>query len=75
MEPPVIYQFRIREQLDPALAAWFAPLEIANDPSGEATLTGPVVDQAALQGLIDKVFSMNFTLLAVNRIGRDAAVP
>jgi hypothetical protein len=68
MEPPVTYQIRIKEHLDPALAAWFAPLEIANKPGGEATLTGPVADQAALHGLINKVFNRNLTLLAVNRV-------
>ena len=45
----------------------FAPLAIVNESNGEATLTGPVRDQSELHGLIDKIFNLNLTLLAVNR--------
>lgn len=63
--PPMIYQFRIREELDNELTAWFRPLSIAHERSGETTLTGPVRDQAELHGLLIKIRDLNLTLLSV----------
>jgi hypothetical protein len=68
MSFPTIYQIRVKDHIDDEWADWFAPLAIVNEPNGEATFTGPVRDQAELHGLIDKVFNINLTLLAVNRI-------
>ena len=68
MNLPTMYQIRVKDHIDDEWAEWFAPLIIINDPNGEATFTGPVRDQYELHGLIDKVFNLNLTLLAVNRI-------
>lgn len=68
MNLPMIYQIRVKDHIDDEWAEWFAPLLIANQPNGEATFTGSVRDQAELHGLIDKVFNLNLTLLAVSRI-------
>lgn len=64
----LVYQIRINGHLDQTWSDWFAPLAIVNGPDGETTLTGEVRDQTELHGLIDKVFALNLTLLAVNRI-------
>ena len=64
----MIYQIRIKGHLDQTWIDWFVPLAIVNDPDGEATLTGAVRDQAELRSLLDKIFNLNLTLLAVNRI-------
>ncbi len=64
----MIYQIRIKGHLDQTWIDWFTPLTIVNEADGEATLTGAVRDQAELHSLIDKVFNLNLTLLAVNRI-------
>ena len=66
-EKAVVYQIRIKGHLDQTWSIWFAPLVIFNEPSGEATLTGIVRDQSELHGLIDKIFALNLTLLAINR--------
>jgi hypothetical protein len=68
MNLPTIYQIRVKDHIDDEWAEWFTPLQIVNEPNGEATFTGPVRDQSELQGLIDKVFNLNLTLLAVSRI-------
>jgi len=68
MNLPTIYQIRVKDHIDDEWAEWFAPLQIANDSNGEATFTGPVRDQSELHGLIDKIFNLNLTLLAVIRI-------
>jgi len=65
-----IYQIRIKEQLADTWADWFDPLVIQHEANGEATLTGPVRDQAELFGLLLKVFNLNLTLLAVYRVER-----
>ena len=68
MERATIYQIRIKGHLSKRWASWFAPLVIDNEPNGEATLTGPLPDQAALHGVLVKVRELNLTLLAVNRL-------
>ena len=68
MSFPTIYQIRVKDHIDDEWAEWFAPLLIANQPNGEATFTGSVRDQAELRGLIDRVFDLNLTLLAINPI-------
>ena len=41
---------------------------ITHEPGGETTLAGPVRDQAALFGILNKVHSLNLTLISVNRV-------
>jgi hypothetical protein len=69
----MVYQIRIDGHLDETWINWFSPLAIANEANGEATLTGAVRDQAELHGLLDRVFGLNLTLLAVNRINDPSA--
>lgn len=64
---PLIYQIRVQGHLSDRLSEWFAPLQIANEPAGEATLTGPLRDQAELYGVLLKLYNLNFTLIAVQR--------
>jgi hypothetical protein len=68
MDAPTIYQIRVSGHLGSEWGEWFGDLEIDNQPTGEATLTGLVVDQAALHGLLQQLFALNLTLLAVNRL-------
>lgn len=65
---PFTYQIWVQGHLGDTLREWFAPLQINNEPSGEATLTGPMRDQAELYGVLLKLYNLNFTLLAVLRI-------
>jgi hypothetical protein len=44
------YSIRVRGHLDQSWSAWFDDLAITNEANGDAVLTGPVVDQAALHG-------------------------
>lgn len=63
-----VYEIRVKGHLDETWVNWFSSLIVVNEASGEATLTGAVRDQAELAGVINKVFDLNLTLLAVNRI-------
>jgi len=60
-----IYQIRVRGHLSDTWEKWFDGLTIENLPNGEALLSGPVADKAALHGLLTKVRDLNLTLVAV----------
>ncbi len=65
---PVVYEIRIAGHLPSQWSAWFEGLAIAPEPDGTTRLSGPVVDQAALYGLLKKVRDSGLTLIAVNPI-------
>jgi hypothetical protein len=65
---PMIYQIRITGHLGRQWTDWFEGLTITLEDNGEMLLTGPVVDQAALHGLLKKVRDLGLPLLSVNRI-------
>lgn len=65
---PAVYQIRIEGHLGPAWTSWFAGLSIALEDDGDTLLTGSVVDQAALHGLLNKVRDLGAVLVSVNRL-------
>jgi hypothetical protein len=64
---PTTYQIRITGRLDPRWADWFEGLTITFD-GGDTLITGPVVDQAALQGLLKRVRDLGMPLVSVNPV-------
>ena len=70
---PMVYQIRIRGHLDREWADWFEGLSITLEDNGEMLLTGTVVDQAALYGVLKKVRDVGMPLLSVNRAKPDHA--
>ncbi len=65
---PLVYQIRIKGHLGREWTDWFGGLTIRLTDNGETLLTGPVVDQAALHGLLRKVRDLGVPLLSVNRV-------
>jgi hypothetical protein len=65
---PTVYQIRIKGHLGPQWTDWFGGLAIAVEEDGDTLLTGPVVDQAALYGLLKKVRDLGMPLVSVNCI-------
>ena len=63
----MVYQIRIQGHLGAEWADWFEGLAITLHDNGETLLRGPLVDQAALYGLLRKVRDLGMPLLAVNR--------
>lgn len=59
------YQVRLKEILDDCWASCFDDWAISYDDDGTTVLAGPVRDQAALHGLLDRVRGLGLTLLAV----------
>ena len=63
---PMVYQIRIKGHLGRQWTNWFSGLTITLD-NGDTLLTGSVVDQAALHGVLKKVRDLGMPLLSVNR--------
>jgi hypothetical protein len=61
------YQIRIGQHLDPECSAWLGGLVIINLEEGEAILSGPLADQAALYGVLHFLRDLNVPLLEVKR--------
>ena len=67
-DQPRVYQIRIKGHLSPQWAAWFEGLTITLEDDGSTLLTGTVIDQAALHGLLKKVRDLGTPLLSVNYV-------
>ena len=70
---PLIYQIRIKGHLGRQWTDWFGDLTLTLEDNGETLLTGPVVDQAALHGVLKKVRDLAMPLLSVVRVTPDRA--
>ena len=62
------YRIRLRGHVDQTWSTWFENLTIRHEPDGTTTLEGPLVDQAALYGVIDRARDLGLMLLAVAQI-------
>ena len=66
------FQIKIKEELDDNWAEWFSEMEmtVETDSKGNSVtvLAGPVIDQAALNGLLNKIWGFNLTVLSVTQI-------
>src|SRR5262249_1406822 len=67
-DQPMIYQIRLAGHLGPDWADWFEGLTITLEDTGETLLSGPVVDQAALHGVLKRVRDLGMPLLSVHRV-------
>lgn len=66
-DQPMIYQIRIKGHLDDQWVEWFEGMSITLDDDGDTLLTGPVIDQSALHGLLKKIRDLGMVLVSVNR--------
>jgi hypothetical protein len=65
------YEFRVKGRLDGLWSQWFDGLVLVHGQDDTTVLTGPVADQAALYGLLDKMRDLGLSLVSVNPIGRE----
>lgn len=65
MDTPTIYEIRFRGQLTGKWADWFEGLSMHTGPHGDTILTGPLPDQAALLGLLNRLAALNITIISV----------
>lgn len=62
------YEIRVEGHLPDRWSEWFCGLTIYRDPKGETVLSGVVLDQAALFGVLTKIHDLNLILVSVFRI-------
>ena len=74
---PVVYQIRIKGHLGLQWIDWFEGLTITLKDNGDTLLTGPVIDQAALHGLLKKVRDLGMPLVSVSPLehGPSTTIP
>ncbi len=68
LDEPMVYQIRLKGHLGPQWTDWFGGATLTLEANGETLLTCPVIDQAALHGLLRKVRDVGIPLLSVIRI-------
>ncbi len=62
------YHIRIRGHLDSRWDAWFDHMTVTPEASGDTLLAGPIIDQAALHGVLRKVRDLGLPLLSIMRV-------
>jgi hypothetical protein len=60
------YEIRLKGRLDSSWAEWLRGMSLTHASDGTTVLVGPVVDQAALHGLLQKLRDLGITLISVN---------
>lgn len=65
---PAFYEIRIGGQLGEQWSAWFEQMTLTRIDNGDSLITGQVIDQAALYGLLRKVRDLGLPLISVNRL-------
>lgn len=66
MNKTMQYQIKVRGHLDKSWKEWFEGLTISNMENGETLLSGPIQDQAALQGVINRINNLSLILVSIN---------
>jgi hypothetical protein len=70
------YEIRLRGHLESRWAAWFDGLTLTHEGDGSTTIRGPIVDQAALHGVLQKIRDLGLPLISVAQVEPDQpAVP
>jgi hypothetical protein len=67
-EPREVFAVRIQGHLPPRWSAWFEEMTVSLEEDGVTLLMGPVIDQAALHGLLSKVRDLGLHLISITRI-------
>ena len=69
----IVYEIRVKGHLDQHWSAWFDGLVISYDADENTVLRGPLIDEAALHGVLNKVRDLGVPLLSVNRAAVDSS--
>lgn len=69
------YEIRLAGHLDAHWAAWFNGLTVSREADGTTVISGPIVDQSALHGLLQRVRDLGLPLVSVTRLPPDGIQP
>ena len=67
---PNLYEIHVRGHLDSQWSDWLEGLHVKLLDNGEMILSGAIVDQAALMGILSKLYRLNLTILSVNKVNK-----
>jgi len=70
----MVYQIRVKGHLGRQWTDWFGSVTITLEDNGNTLLTGPVVDQAALHGMLRKVRDLGLPLVSVIRVENPSSI-
>ena len=70
-----VYEIRVQGHLDQRWSTWFDGLTITHEGDDVTVLRGPLVDEAALHGILIKVRDLTLPLLAVSRVAAQGPDP
>ena len=69
---PTIYEIRIRGRLDKDWVEWFDNMPLTHTSEGQTILTGPIPDQPALHGTLNRIRDLNLELISVTQVASAA---
>jgi hypothetical protein len=67
----IVYEIRLKGHLGPNALIWFEGFDVAYSPDGETILRGPIVDQAALAGILARICDLGLSLTLFRELGRE----
>ena len=67
LDKPDIFEIKVRGHLDKSWSEWLGGMEIELANEGEMILTGNIGDQAALMGILNKLYSLNLTIVSLRK--------
>ncbi|MEJ2736279.1 MAG: hypothetical protein P8189_22385 [Anaerolineae bacterium] len=67
MRTPVFYEIRVKGHIGDSWSSWFEGMAIRHEESGETVLSGPLVDEAALHGVLIKIRDLGLSLVELRR--------
>jgi hypothetical protein len=70
-----VYCIRLKGRLDPSWRNWFEGFSLTYDPAGHTTLSGPVVDQAMLHGLLARIRDLGLPIVSVTLLDSPSGSP
>ncbi|KRE25849.1 hypothetical protein [Agromyces sp. Soil535] len=71
LDQPAWYEVRLKGHIDQQWGDWFEGMTSTTESDGTTVLSGPLIDQAALHGLLRKVGDLGMTLISVNVVEPD----
>jgi hypothetical protein len=69
------YEIRVKGHLEPRWAAWFDGMTLTNESDGTTSIHGPVIDQAALHGVLRRLRDTGLPLISVTQLDRNQPHP
>ena len=69
------YEIRVKGHLESRWAAWFDGMTLTNESDGTTSIHGPVIDQAALHGVLHRLRDTGLPLISVTQLGPDHPNP